>query len=104
MNAGRFLATRIQAIFVTRKTFGKYIQPFFSEKRKISNKIIFVDDDDAIVSDDQSISEKQTKHLFKNAAKSLNIRQNSYLTEESNETEDQERKLFSNIKTIQVSY
>ena len=62
MNAGRFLATRIQAIFVT--TVGKYIQPFFSEKRKISNKIIFVDDDDAIVSDDQSISEKQTKQLF----------------------------------------
>ena len=64
MNAGRFLATRIQAIFVTRKTVGKYIQPFFSEKRKISNKIISVDDDDAIVSDDQSISEKQTKQLF----------------------------------------
>ena len=64
MNAGHFLATRIQAIFVTRKTVGKYIQLFFSEKRKISNKIIFVDDDDAIVSDDQSISEKQTKQLF----------------------------------------
>ena len=40
------------------KTFCKYIQPFFSEKRKISNKITLVDDNDVIVSDDQSISEK----------------------------------------------
>ena len=56
----------------------------FSEKRKISNKITLVDDNDTIVSDDQSISEELTT-FFKNATKSLNIRQNSYLTDESNE-------------------
>ena len=66
------------------KTFWKYVQPFFSEKRKISNKITLVDDNDTIVSDDQSISEELTT-FFKNATKSLNIRQNSYLTDESNE-------------------
>ena len=51
------------------KTFWKYIQPFFSEKRKISNKITLVDDNDTIVSNDQSISEELNTFL-KNATKS----------------------------------
>ena len=63
----------------------------FSEKRKISNKITLVDDNDTIVSDDQSISE-ELNISFKNATKILNIRQNSYLTDESNEIEDQVKK------------
>ena len=79
------------------KTFWKYIQPFFSEKRKISNKITLVDDNDTIVSDDQSISE-ELNISFKNATKSLNIRQNSYLTDESNEIEDQVKKAIFKYK------
>ena len=36
--------------------------------------------------------------FFKNAAKSLNIRQNSYLTDESNEIEDQVKKAIFKYK------
>ena len=60
----------------------------FSKKTKISNKITLVDDNDTIISDDQSISEK-LNISFKNATKSLNIRQNSYLTDQSKEIKDQ---------------
>ena len=60
----------------------------FSKKRKISKKIALVDDNDTIISDDQSISEK-LNISFKNATKSLNIRQNSYLTDQSKEIKDQ---------------
>ena len=63
----------------------------FSEKRKTSNKITWVDDNDTIVFDDQSIS-KELNISFKNATKSLNIRQNFYLTDETNEIEDQAKK------------
>ena len=70
------------------KKFWKYIDPYFPEKRKSSNKITLVDDDDSIVSDDQSISE-ELNTLFKNVTKSLNIRQNYYIADESNEIEDQ---------------
>ena len=60
----------------------------FSKKRKISKKIALVDDNDTIISDDQSISEK-LNISFKNATESLNIRQNSYLTDQSKEIKDQ---------------
>ena len=40
------------------KTSWKYIQPFFSEKRKNSNEITLVDDNDVIVSHDRSVSEE----------------------------------------------
>ena len=78
------------------KTFWKYVQPFFSEKRKIASKTTLVDDIDTIVSDDQSISE-ELNISFKNATKSFHIRRSSYLTEESNETEDQVKKAIFNI-------
>ena len=51
---------------------------------KISNRITLVDDNDTIVSDDKSISEELNTFIT-NANKSLNIRQNSYRTDESNE-------------------
>ena len=79
------------------KTFWKYIQPFFSEKRKISNKILLLDDNDTIVSDVQPISE-ELNTFFKNATKTLNIRQNFYLTDEPNEIEDQEKKAIFKYK------
>ena len=56
-------------MFVTIKHFGSTFSRFFSEKRKISNKITLVDDNDTIVSDDQSISEEVNTFL-KNARKS----------------------------------
>ena len=58
-------------MFVTIKHFGSTFSRFFSEKRKISNKITLVDDNDTIVSDDQSISE-ELNTFFKNNTKSLN--------------------------------
>ena len=70
---------------------------FFSEKRKISNKITLVDDNNTTISDDQSISE-ELNISFKNATKSLNIRQSSYLTDESNEIEDQVKKAIFKYK------
>ena len=79
------------------KIFWKYIQLFFSEKRKLSNKITLVDDNDTIVSDDQSISE-ELNTFFKNATKSLNIRQNSHKTDGSKEIEDQVQKAISKYK------
>ena len=51
-NAKRFLATWIQAIFLTIKHFGSRFSRFFSEKRKNPNKISLVDDSDTTVSDD----------------------------------------------------
>ena len=79
------------------KTDWKCIKPFSSEKRKIPNKINLVDDNDTIGFDNKSLSEKLNT-FFKNAAKSLNIRQNSYLTDESNEIEDQVKKAIFKYK------
>ena len=79
------------------KTFWKYIQLFLSENRKISNKITLVDDNDTMVSDDHSISEELNTFL-KNATKSSNIQQNSYLTDDSNEIEDPVKKAIFKYK------
>ena len=54
---------------------------FFYEKRKTSNKIILVGDNDTIIFDDQSISE-ELNTFFKNATKRLKIQQNSYIKDE----------------------
>ena len=54
---------------------------FFYEKRKTSNKIILVGDNDTIISDDQSILE-ELNTFFKNATKRLKIQQNSYIKDE----------------------
>ena len=62
-NSKLFLVTwTIQAIYCDNKTFWKYIQPSFSEKRKISNKITLVDDNDTIVSGPINI--RRIKHFF----------------------------------------
>ena len=62
---------------------------FFSEKRKITNKITNVDEYKTVISDDQLIS-KELNQFFKNTTKSLNVRQNSYLIDKS-ELSDQGR-------------
>ena len=51
-----------------------------------------------IVSGDQSMSEERNIFL-KNATKSLNIRQNSYLTDKSNEIDDQVKKTIFRYKS-----
>ena len=62
---------------------------FFSEKRKITNKITNVDEYKTVISDDQLISE-ELNEFFKNTTKSLNVRQNSHLIDKS-ELSDQGR-------------
>ena len=60
---------------------------FFSEKRKITKKVTYVDEYKTVISDDQLISE-ELNQFFKNTTKSLNVRQNSYLIDK-NELSDQ---------------
>ena len=67
---------------MTTKHYGKLFNLFFSEKRKIINKITLVDEDEIVISDDQLISE-ELNQFFKNATKALNIRENSYLTDKT---------------------
>ena len=63
-------------------SFWKTIQHFFSEKPKTTNKITLVDEDETVISDDQLMSEEFSQS-FQNATNSLNIRENSYLTDEN---------------------
>lgn len=70
---------------------------FFYEKRKTSNKIILVGDNDTIISDDQSISE-ELNTFFKNATKRLKIQQNSYIKDEWNDIEDKVKKAVFKCK------
>ena len=53
-----FLSNLNQAVFEIIKHFRSTFSRVFSEKRKISNIITLVDDNDTIVSDDKSISEE----------------------------------------------
>ena len=59
------------------KSFRKNIQPFFSEKRKISNKITLVDNKENTIFDDHLVSEELDK-FFENATRGLEINENSY--------------------------
>ena len=60
------------------KTFRKTIQVFFSGKRNITKKFTVTDEDEAVISDGQLISE-EFNQFFKTAAKALNIWEKSYL-------------------------
>ena len=67
------------------KRFWKNIQPFFSEKRKISNKITFVDNKENTIFGDHLVSEELNK-FFENATRSLEINENFYIIDtDSNE-------------------
>ena len=61
---------------------GKLFNLFFSEKRKITKKITLTDKDETVISNDQLILE-ELNPFFKNATKTLNIRENSYLKDRS---------------------
>ena len=65
----------------------KNIQPIFSENRKVANKITFVGDNENIISDDKLVSE-ELNNFFQNATKTLNIIENSYLTNKASEVLD----------------
>ena len=77
------------------KNSGKLFNLFFSEKRKITNKIPLVDEGETVISDDQLISE-ELNQFFQNGTKALNIRENSYLLDKS-ELSDPVNKVISKI-------
>ena len=56
------------------KKFWKVINPFFSEKRKATNKITIVDNEESIILDNIKISE-ELNSFFKNATNSLEIKE-----------------------------
>ena len=72
---------------VDSKTFWKNIQPLFSEKRKIANKVTLVGKEDKIISQDSLVSE-EINFFFQNATKNLDINENSYIKDETNEYTD----------------
>ena len=74
------------------KTFWKNIQPLFSEKRKVANKNTLVDRKNRIISEDSLVSE-ETNLLFQNAMKSLEINENFYIEDETNEYTDRAEKV-----------
>ena len=75
------------------KTIWKTIQSFCSKERKFTNKITLVDEDETVISDDQLISEELNDFL-KNATKTSNIRENTYLKDKS-ELSDPVKKAIS---------
>ena len=68
------------------KIFWKNIQPIFSEHCKVTNKITLVGDNENIMSDGKLVSEEF--FFFQNATKTLNITENSHLTNNANEVLD----------------
>ena len=63
---------------VDNKTFWKNIQPLFSEKRKVANKVTHVDKENQIFSETNLVSE-EINSFFQNATKNLDINENSYI-------------------------
>ena len=72
---------------VDDKTFWKNIQPLFSEKRKTATKVTFVHKEDKIISENSLVSE-EINFFFQNATKKLDINENSYIKDETNEYTD----------------
>ena len=89
----KFSSNLYSSTICGNKTFWKTIQPFLSEKRKITNKITLVDEDEIVISDDQSISE-ELNQFFRIATKDLNIRETSYQLDKS-KLSDQVNKAIS---------
>ena len=69
---------------VDNKTFWKNIQPSFSQKRKIANKVTLVDKEDKIISEDSLVLE-EINFFFQNATKNLDINEYLYIKDETNE-------------------
>ena len=61
------------------------MQPFFTEKQKISNNVTLVDNKENPIFEEHLVSEEINK-FFENARKTLQINENSYIIEtDSNE-------------------
>ena len=69
---------------------------FFSEKRKIRNKITLGDEGETVISGDQLVSE-ELNIFFQNAPKALSIPENLYLPDKS-ELPDPVKKAISKYK------
>ena len=63
---------------MTINFFGKIHNLFFSEKRKISNKITLVDNKENTIFEERLVSEELNK-FFENATRDLEINENSYI-------------------------
>ena len=72
---------------VDNKTFWKNIQPLFSQKRKIANKVTLVAKEDKIISEDSLVLE-EINFFFQNATKNLDINEYLYIKDETNEYAD----------------
>ena len=68
----------IRQKYVAIKHFGKLFNLFLFRKRKITNKIALVDEDETVKSGVQLISE-ELNQFFRNTTKALNVRENSCL-------------------------
>ena len=79
------------------KTFWKNIQPFFSEKRKIVNKITLVNENENILSNDKVVAD-EINSFFKNATKNLGITENTYIVDNSNGITDPVNKAIDKFK------
>ena len=79
-----------------------FIQPFFSEKQNISNKITFVDNKENTIFDEHLVWEELNK-FFENATRGLWINENSYITDtDSNEINSVEKAInkYSNHPSV----
>ena len=73
------------------KSFWKNKQPFFSEKRKISNKITLVDNKENTIFEGHLVSE-ELNDFFGNATRGLELNENSYIIDtDSNEINSVEK-------------
>ena len=90
----KFFSNLDSSKMCVNKAFRKTIQPSFSKKQTITNKITLVDE--TVISEDQLIS-AELNQLFKNATKALNIQENSYLIDKS-ELSDPVDKAISKYK------
>ena len=78
------------------------MQPFFSEKRKINNKITLVDNKANTIFEDHLVSEK-LNHFFENATRGLEINENSYIIDtDSNEINSVEKTInkYKNFPSV----
>ena len=70
----------------------------FSEKRKIVNNVTLVDKEYKIISEDSLVSE-EIFFFFQNATKNLDINQNSYIKDKTNEyTDTVEKDIYKYVK------
>ena len=82
---------------VDNKTFWKNIQPLFSEKRKITNKVTLVGKEDKVISEDSLVSD-EINFFFQNATK------NATNAMKLMNTKIQLKKPLPNTKTILSFY